>query len=139
MGADVIEPDLVSTSDGVLVARHESEISGTTDVADRPEYADRRTTKEIDGVELTGWFTEDFTLEELRGLRAVERLPELREELSRELSREIGVYPETKHPTYFDGIGLSLEEPLVEDLAEADLTGEDAPVFVQSFETANLQ
>ncbi len=102
MGADVIEPDLVSTSDGVLVARHESEISGTTDVADRPEYADRRTTKEIDGVELTGWFTEDFTLEELRGLRAVERLPELREELSRELSREIGVYPETKHPTYFD-------------------------------------
>jgi len=161
MGADYVEPDVVSTSDGVLVARHENEISGTTDVADRPEFADRQTTKVIDGVELTGWFTEDFTFEELRTLRAVERLPELREEntlydglyqvptldevfalraeLSEELGREIGVYPETKHPTYFDSIGLSLEEPLVEDLDEAGLTGEDAPVFVQSFETANLR
>jgi glycerophosphoryl diester phosphodiesterase len=161
MGADYIEPDVVSTSDGVLVARHENEISGTTDVAERPEFADRQKTKTIDGVPLTGWFTEDFTLAELRTLHAVERLPdvreentlydglyqvptldevlELREELSRELDREIGVYVETKHPTYFDGIGLSLEEPLVEDLEEAGLTDEDAPVFVQSFETANLQ
>ena len=80
MGADDIEPDIVSTAYGVLVARHENEISGTTDVADRPEFADRRRTKTVDGVELTGWFTEDFTLEELRTLRAVERLPEVREE-----------------------------------------------------------
>ncbi|SDO60057.1 glycerophosphodiester phosphodiesterase [Geodermatophilus sp. DSM 45219] len=160
MGADYIEPDVVSTADGVLVARHENEISGTTDVAERPEFADRRTTKVIDGVELTGWFTEDFTLAELRTLRAVERLPgireentlydglyevptldevlELREELSRELRRDIGVYIETKHPTYFDGIDLSLEEPLVEDLDEAGLDRRSSPVFVQSFETANL-
>lgn len=161
MGADYIEPDVVSTADGVLVARHENEISGTTDVAEREEFADRRTTKVIDGVELTGWFTEDFTLAELRTLRAVERLPEtreentlydglyevptldevleLREELSRELRREIGVYIETKHPTYFDGIDLSLEEPLVEDLDEAGLDRRSSPVFVQSFETANLR
>ncbi|MGY1710921.1 glycerophosphodiester phosphodiesterase [Geodermatophilus sp. SYSU D00758] len=161
MGADYIEPDVVSTSDGVLVARHENEISGTTDVAERPEFADRRTTRTIDGVELTGWFTEDFTLEELRGLRAVERLPEIREEntlydglyrvptldevlelraeLSRELGQEIGVYVETKHPTYFDGIGLSLEEPLLADLREAGLDHHRSPVFVQSFETANLR
>jgi glycerophosphoryl diester phosphodiesterase len=161
MGADYIEPDVVSTRDGVLVTRHENEISGTTDVAEHPEFADRRTTKVIDGVELTGWFTEDFTLAELRTLRAVERLPdvreentlydglypvptldevlELREELSRELHREVGVYIETKHPTYFDSIDLSLEEPLVADLDEAGLDRRDAPVFLQSFETANLR
>ena len=161
MGADYIEPDVVSTRDGVLVTRHENEISGTTDVAEHPEFADRRTTKVIDGVELTGWFTEDFTLAELRSLRAVERLPDVREEntlydglyqvptldevlelrgeLSRELGREVGVYIETKHPTYFDSIGLSLEEPLVEDLDEAGLDHRGAPVFVQSFETANLR
>ncbi|MCV2490789.1 glycerophosphodiester phosphodiesterase [Geodermatophilus sp. YIM 151500] len=161
MGADYIEPDVVSTKDGVLVARHENEISGTTDVAERPEFADRRTTKTVDGVELTGWFTEDFTLEELRTLRAVERLPDLREEntlydgiyavptldevlelrarLSEELGREIGVYPETKHPTYFDELGLSLEEPLVAALEEAGLDDADDPVFVQSFETTNLR
>jgi glycerophosphoryl diester phosphodiesterase len=161
MGADYIEPDVVSTRDGVLVTRHENEISGTTDVAEHPEFADRRTTKVIDGVELTGWFTEDFTLAELRTLRAVERLPdvreentlydglypvptldevlELREQLSRELHREVGVYIETKHPTYFDSIDLSLEEPLVADLDEAGLDRRDAPVFLQSFETANLR
>jgi glycerophosphoryl diester phosphodiesterase len=161
MGADYIEPDVVSTSDGVLVARHENEISETTDVAEHPEFADRRTTKTIDGVELTGWFTEDFTLAELRTLRAVERLPELREEntlydglyqvptleevlelreeLSRELGREIGVYVETKHPTYFDVIGLSLEEPLLAALEEAGLDRRRSPVFIQSFETKNLR
>ncbi|MGY1837401.1 glycerophosphodiester phosphodiesterase [Blastococcus sp. SYSU DS0510] len=161
MGADYIEPDVVSTQDGVLVARHENEISGTTDVADRPEFASRRTTKVIDGAPLTGWFTEDFTLAELRTLRAVERLPEVREEntlydglyqvptldevlelrarLSKELRREIGVYVETKHPTYFDGIGLSLEEPLMTDLREARVHKHTSPVFIQSFETANLR
>ena len=161
MGADYIECDVVSTADSVLVCRHENEISGTTDVADHPEFADREATKTVDGVELTGWFTEDFTLAELQTLRAVERLPEVREEntlydgvfpvptldemlalrteLSDELGREIGAYIETKHPTYFDGIDLSLEEPLLADLDEAELDGEDAPVFLQSFETTNLR
>jgi len=161
MGADYIEPDVVSTSDGVLVTRHENDITGTTDVADHPEFADRRTTKTVDGVPLTGWFTEDFTLAELRTLRAVERVPELREEntlydglypvptldevlelrerLSRELGREIGVYVETKHPTYFDRLGLSLEEPLLADLDQAGLDRRRSPVFLQSFETTNLR
>jgi glycerophosphoryl diester phosphodiesterase len=154
-GADVIEPDLVSTSDGVLVARHENEISGTTDVADHPEFADRRTTKVVDGQPLTGWFTEDFTLAELRTLRAVERLPEVRPENTAYDGRyriptldevlaladrlDVAVAPETKHPTYFDSIGLSLEEPLVAALDEAGLTRRRSPVLVQSFETANLR
>jgi glycerophosphoryl diester phosphodiesterase len=161
LGADYIEPDLVSTKDGVLVARHENEISGTTDVAERPEYADRRQTKTIDGTELTGWFTEDFTLAELKTLRAVERIPDLRQENTlydgryqvptlqevidlakrarRDTGRTIGIYPETKHPTYFDSVGLSLEEPLVRTLRRNGLAGKDAPVFVQSFETRNLR
>ena len=158
--ADYIEPDLVSTKDGVLVARHENEIGGTTDVADQPEFADRRTTKTIDGVALTGWFTEDFTLAELKTLRAVERIPGVRPQNTTfnglyavptfdevlDLARHsrtcaggaVGVYPETKHPTYFDGIGLSLEEPL---LAGLDANGYEAgdPVFLQSFETTNLR
>jgi glycerophosphoryl diester phosphodiesterase len=160
-GADYVEPDLVSTRDGELVARHENEISGTTDVASRPEFADRRTTKTIDGVPLTGWFTEDFTLAELRTLRAVERIPGTRQEntlydgryavptlqevldLVREASRRerrtIGVYPETKHPTYFASIGLPLEEPLVEVLERNGYRGPRDAVFVQSFEVGNLQ
>jgi glycerophosphoryl diester phosphodiesterase len=161
MGADYVEPDLVSTRDGVLVARHENEISGTTDVASRPEFAGRRTTKAIDGQPLTGWFTEDFTLRELRTLRAKERIPQLRQRntiydgryrvptfqevidltqrLSRELHREIGIYPETKHPTYFRSIGLALEEPLVRALRRNRLDGRRDKVFVQSFETSNLK
>jgi glycerophosphoryl diester phosphodiesterase len=161
MGADYVEPDLVSTSDGVLVARHENEISGTTDVADHPEFADRRTTKVIDGVAVTGWFTEDFTLAELRRLRARERLPELRpgntaydgryqvptlqeiinlvREESHRRHRRIGIYPETKHPTYFQSIGLPLEEPLVRTLRRNGLAHRHAPVYIQSFETANLR
>ena len=161
MGADYIEPDLVSTRDGVLVARHENEISGTTDVADRREFADRRTTKTIDGRAVTGWFTEDFTLAELRTLRAVERLPDVRSDNTRydgryqvptfdevlqlvrtegrRRGRPVGVYPETKHPSYFDAIGLSLEEPLVRALKKHGLDRRTAPVFVQSFETANLR
>jgi glycerophosphoryl diester phosphodiesterase len=161
MGADYIEPDLVTTKDGVLVARHENEIGGTTDVADHPEFADRRTTKVVDGVALTGWFTEDFTLAELKTLRAVERIPDLRQENTvydgryevptlqevidlarsenRRAGRTVGIYPETKHPTYFDSIGLSLEEPLVRTLRRNGLTGRGAPVFIQSFETGNLQ
>jgi len=161
MGADYIEPDLVSTKDGVLVARHENEISTTTNVADKPEFAVRKTTKNIDGISLTGWFTEDFTLAELKTLRATERIPQLRPRntafngrytvptfqeildlrarLSRELGREVGVYPETKHPTYFQGIGLPLEQPLVRALRRNDLDHRNAPVFVQSFETGNLK
>ncbi|TNM64302.1 glycerophosphodiester phosphodiesterase [Streptomyces sp. NP160] len=161
MGADFIEPDLVSTKDGVLVDRHEPEISGTTDVADHPEFADRRATKTIDGVAHTGWFTEDFTLAELKTLRAVERLPELRqrntpydgayevptfeevlqlrERLSAELGREVGVIPEIKHGTYFDELGLSQEERVVQALRAHGLDREDAPAAVQSFEVGNLE
>lgn len=161
MGADYIEPDLVSTKDGVLVARHENEISGTTDVAERPEFAGRLSTRSVDGRIITGWFTEDFTLAELKTLRAKERLPQVRPDNTRydgrfhvptldevlELVRwesrrrgtTIGVYPETKHPTYFDSIGLSLEEPLARALRVHGLDRPDAPVFVQSFETGNLR
>jgi glycerophosphoryl diester phosphodiesterase len=161
MGADYVEPDLVSTKDGVLVARHENEISGTTDVADHPEFADRRTTKVVDGHEVTGWFTEDFTLAELKTLRAEERLPDVRpgntrydgryqvptfdevlDLVARESRRRgevVGVYPETKHPTYFDSVGLSLEEPLVESLQRHHLNRPNARVYIQSFETGNLR
>jgi glycerophosphoryl diester phosphodiesterase len=161
-GADFIEPDLVSTRDGVLVARHENQISGTTDVAAHEEFAARRRTQRIDGVEITGWFTEDFTLAELSTLRARERLPELRpgnarhdgefaiptfEEILSLLAQVnaarraqgrplVGVYPETKHPTHFAALGLHLEPPLLALLAQK---GAGAPVFIQSFETGNLE
>lgn len=160
-GADYIEPDLVSTRDGVLVARHENEISGTTDIADHPEFADRRTTKTIDGRPVTGWFTEDFTLAELKTLRAKERLPQVRPEntaydgryavptlvqvirlVQREeerTGRKIGIAPETKHPTYFDSIGLSMEEPLVRILDRFGLDSKRSPVALQSFEVGNLR
>ena len=211
LGADYIEPDLVSTKDGVLVARHENEISGTTDVAAHGEFASRKKTKVIDGASVTGWFTEDFTLRELKTLRAKERIPALRPEnakfdgefasrkktkvidgasvtgwftedftlrelktlrakerlpdlrpqntkydgkfeiptfeevldlrarLSRKLHRPLGVYPETKHPTYFRSIGLPLEPALVRSLNRNGLNHRRAPVFVQSFETGNLR
>ncbi|MEQ4300120.1 glycerophosphodiester phosphodiesterase [Plantactinospora sp. B6F1] len=161
LGADFIEPDLVCTRDGVLVARHENEISGTTDVAAHPEFAARRTTKTIDGTSVTGWFTEDFTLAELRTLRARERLPQIRatntafdgqlpvptlqevvdlaRDESRRLGRTIGIYPETKHPSYFRSIGLPLEEPLVRVLGKNGMTGRADPVIIQSFETASLR
>jgi glycerophosphoryl diester phosphodiesterase len=155
MGADFIEPDLVSTRDHVLVARHENEISGTTDVADHPEFADRKATKTIDGVALTGWFTEDFTLAELRTLRAKERIPLLRpdntafdglfqvptfqEVIDLAKGAGVGIYPETKHPTYFDSIGLSLEEPLLAALGANGYQGPKAKVFIQSFEVGNLK
>ena len=148
VGADFIEPDVVATRDGRLVARHENEISGTTDVADRPEFASRRAVKEIDGVTSDGWFTEDFSLAELRTLRVRERLPALRgtaydgrwviptveEVVALAASAGVGVYPETKHPSYFASIGLPLEEPL---LAALEATG--GPVFIQSFEAGNLR
>lgn len=152
-GADFIEPDLVPTRDGTLVARHENEISGTTDVAARAEFADRKATKTIDGVSVTGWFTEDFTLAELKTLRARERLPELRgtandgrfeiptlgEIIALAKARGVGIYPETKHPSYFASIGLSLEPKLVAALDAAGWRNADAPVFIQSFEVNNLK
>jgi glycerophosphoryl diester phosphodiesterase len=156
MGADFIEPDLVSTKDGVLIARHENEIGGTTDV--EVKFPARRTTRTIDGQTVSGWFTEDFTLAEIKTLRARERLPfrshaydgqfaiptfdeviELAQRLGRELNRPIGVYPETKHPTYFRGIGLPLEEKLIASLAKHGWDRKDAPVFIQSFEPDSLR
>jgi glycerophosphoryl diester phosphodiesterase len=160
MGADYMEPDLVSTRDGVLVCRHEPEIGGTTDVASHPEFAARRTTVLLDGVATTGWFTHDFTLAELKTLRAVERLPavrqhntmyngrfevptfqemlDLRVRLSHELGRDIGVIPETKHPTYFKRLGLELEPKLVGILRRNRLDRHGANVWIQSFEAQNL-
>jgi glycerophosphoryl diester phosphodiesterase len=161
MGADYIEPDLVSTKDGKLVTRHENEIGGTTDVSAHPEFTARKATKVIDGVPLTGWFTEDFTLAELKTLRAKERIADVRQRntlydgrfpvatfqevidlsrrLSRELGRDVGIYPETKHPTYFQDIGLPLEPKLVDILDRNGLNRRGAKVFVQSFEVGNLK
>ena len=160
-GADYIEPDVVATKDGQLVARHENEIGGTTDVCVHPEFAERRTTKIIDGRAATGWFTEDFTLAELKTLRAKERLPQIRGgntdfdglypiatldevvDLARHSrtpdGRRIGVYPETKHPTYFADLGLALEDRLVDVLEENGYADADVPAAIQSFETQNLQ
>lgn len=160
-GADVIEPDLVLTKDGVFVDRHENEIGGTTDVERHPEFAARKTTKVIDGVQTTGWFTEDFTLAELKTLRARERLPAFRPSsatfdgqepiltfdevaaiaraASARTGRTIAVAPELKHPTYFAGIGLSMEDAFVAELERLDLTGADAPIIVQCFEVGPLE
>jgi glycerophosphoryl diester phosphodiesterase len=160
-GADFIEPDLVPTKDGVLVARHENNITETTDVANHSEFAARKATKTIDGEAMTGWFTEDFTLAELKTLRARERLPKLRpdntkfdgqaeiptldevialaKKASKETGRTIGIYPETKHPTYFASIGLPVEQRLVDKLKAAGWDRADAPVFIQSFEVNNLK
>jgi glycerophosphoryl diester phosphodiesterase len=162
-GADYIEPDLVMTKDGVLVARHENEIGGTTDVAGHPEFAARRRSQVIDGETMTGWFTEDFTLAELRTLRARERLPELRpanvaydgqftvptfDEImelvvetnrGRDPAHRLGVYPETKHPAHFSSIGLALEHPVLDALARHGYGAKGSPVFVQSFDPNNLR
>jgi glycerophosphoryl diester phosphodiesterase len=156
MGADFIEPDLVSTKDGVLIARHENEIGATTDVAGR--FSNRKRTKTVEGQPVTGWFTEDFTLAEIKTLRARERLvtrshaydgqfpiPTFNEviALARELGsgrgRKVGIYPETKHPAYFRSIGVALEPPLVASLAAHGWNRRDAPVFIQSFEAGNLR
>lgn len=154
MGADFIEADLVSTRDGVLVARHENEISGTTDVALHPEFADRRTEKVVDTMALEGWFTEDFTLAELKTLRARERMPQIRPDNAAydgqfeiptlqeimDLARRgnVGIYPETKHPSYFQRIGLPLEGPLLWALETNGYNHPNARVFIQSFESGNL-
>ena len=158
MGADFIEPDLVATKDGVLVARHEPNITGTTDVATRPEFASRKTTKNVDGVNEEGWFVSDFTLAELKTLRAVQPLsdrdqsyngkfliPTLEEVLDlakaegTKAGRTVGVYPETKHPTYHAKLGLPLEDRLLAVLAKYGYTTKASPVIVQSFEVSNLK
>ncbi len=170
-GVDFIEPDLVMTGDGVLVARHENEIGGTTDVAAHPRFATRHTRKLIDGTEVQGWFTEDFTLAELKTLRARERIPEVRPgnarfdgqfeiptleeiltlvqgveaqrarraaQLRAAMPQRIGVYPETKHPSYFAARALAMEAPLVATLERFGYRGRAAPVWLQSFEVSNL-
>ncbi|MFF1281070.1 glycerophosphodiester phosphodiesterase [Streptomyces sp. NPDC058299] len=162
LGADIVEAgDLVPTKDGHLVCRHEPEIGGTTDVASHPEFADRRTTKVLDGVSTTGWFTEDFTLAELKTLRAVERVPANRphntlyngrwqiptfeevlqwqDEQTRRRGRQVWIYPETKHPTYFRGLGLPLEERVAKLLRKYGKDGRNAPVILQSFEPTSIQ
>jgi glycerophosphoryl diester phosphodiesterase len=160
MGVSYVDVDLVPTKDGQLVARHEPEIGGTTDVADHPEFASRKKTEVIDGVSLTGWFTEDFTLAELKTLRAKERIPEnrpnnqlyngrfevptyqevldLTRRLGRELHRTLGTYPEVKHSTHFQQLGNPVEPKLVSILNRNGLNRPDAPVAIQSFEVANL-
>jgi len=162
-GADYIEPDLVMTRDGVLVARHENEIGGTTDVAQHPAFAARRRTQVIDGESFTGWFTEDFTLSEIKTLRARERLGELRpqnrqfdgrfavptfDEIMQLVmsanrhpgrNRPVGVYPETKHPAHFAAIGLPQELSLLDTLQRYQYAKPGAPVFIQSFDPGNLQ
>lgn len=157
LGVDAIEPDIVATRDGVLVLRHENEISGTTDVAARPEFADRRATKRVDGVNLTGWFTEDFTWAELSTLRAVERLPQLRQASAafdraepilrlRDLlemldaaaertGRAISVVAEVKHPTYFASIGTPLDELVADELKAWD---DGDRIIVECFEQTVL-
>lgn len=170
-GANFIEPDLVSTKDGVLVARHENAIAilnadgsireSTTDISDRPEFASRKATKTVDGAVITGWFTEDLTLAELKTLRARERIPAIRpanvayngqfqvptfqevidlaKAKAAERGRTIGVYPETKHPTYFKSIGLPLEKRLIDVLIQNGWNSRAAPVFLQSFEVGSLK
>lgn len=158
MGADFIEPDLVVTKDGELVARHEPNITATTDVSARPEFANRKKTRKVDGVAETGWFVTDFTLAELRTLRAKQpnpardpsfnnqfTIPTFREilELAKAESvrtgRTIGVYPETKHPTYHVDASLPIEPRLLMILAEYGYTKKESPVIIQSFEVANLK
>ena len=172
LGADFIEPDLVLTRDGVFIARHENVLAlvdpvdgklveATTNVHTLAKFAARRTTKYVDGKQLTGWFTEDFTLDEIKQLRARERIPRLRplnvryddrfeiptlqevidlaKRRGAERGRTIGIYPETKHPSYHAAVGLTMEDRLVALLQANDWNRADAPVFVQSFEVANLR
>ena len=158
LGADYIEPDLVSTKDGVLIARHEPNLKDSTDVASRPEFADRKKKLLVDGVEEEGWFAPDFTLAEIKTLRAVQQRADrpqefngqfsiptfeeilvLREKLSKQAGREVGIYPETKHPSWHAAQQLALEPALLAGLKKHGLNRKNAPVFIQSFESANLK
>ena len=157
-GVDFIEPDVVATKDGVLIARHEPMLSGTTDVSERPEFAARKTTRKVDGIDTTDWFAGDFTLAEIKTLRAKQAfadrdqshngkyaIPTLQEVIdlakaeSARTGRTIGIMPETKHPLYHSAIGLPLEDRLLDVLKAAGWTEKNAPVVIQSFETGNLK
>lgn len=156
-GADFIEPDLVPTKDGVLIARHENEISETTDVSRHPEFASRKRTNTVDGMTGTSWFTEDFTLKELKTLKTRARTREGKqfdnqyqivsfEEIlkfvkqeERRTGRKIGIYPETKHPSYFRRIGLPIEETMLRQLNQYGYNRADSPCYIQSFEVSNLR
>ena len=159
-GADFIEPDLVMTKDGVMVARHEGLLTETTDVARRPEFAARRVSKTIDGITETGWFVEDFTLAELKTLRAVERLPAIRKDNTRydgffqvltwdeiidfaatveaTTGKTIGLIPEIKHSSYFASIGLPMEDAFLKSIDAHEYTRR-CPLVIQSFEISNLK
>jgi len=158
LGADFVEPDLVSTKDGVLIARHEPNLIATTNVKDLPKFASRKRVAIIDGAAEEGFFASDFTLAEIKELRAVQpmaqrdhgfdgayKIPTLREVIllvkrkTLEKGRTIGIYPETKHPTYHKSLGLPLEDKLLDELTMAGWNDRAAPVFIQSFETANLR
>jgi glycerophosphoryl diester phosphodiesterase len=161
MGADIVEQDVVPTKDGHLVCRHENDITATTDVSAHPEFADRKTTKTVDGTKLTGWFTEDFTLAELKTLRAKERIPGTRQRNTlydgrwevptfeevlqwadregRKRGRKVWLYVETKHPTYFRKLGLGLEERVAKLLRRYGRDTKDAALFLQSFEPSSIQ
>jgi glycerophosphoryl diester phosphodiesterase len=161
MGADFVEPDLVPTKDSALVARHENEISTTTDIADHPEFKDRRKTKTIDGEPVTGWFTEDLTLSELKTLRAKDRMPKIRQHntiynghytiptfqeiidlvkrKSAEQHRTIGIYPEVKHPSYFASINQSTEQSMLDILERNGYKDKTDQVFIQCFEPSTLK
>ncbi|RVE50562.1 hypothetical protein evm_004789 [Chilo suppressalis] len=161
MGADYIEPDIVMTKDGYIIARHDNQLDLTTDVATRLEFASRYRTQIVDGTNVSGWFTEDFTLAEVKTLRAIERIPAMRpgnarmdlafevptlEEIidlaksMRTIScREVGIYPEIKHPSHFQRLGLAMEKPLVDLLHSNGYVRRDAPVYIQSFEISNLK
>ncbi|HLD66390.1 MAG TPA: glycerophosphodiester phosphodiesterase [Pseudomonas sp.] len=160
-GADYIEPDLVMSQDGHLVARHDNELGLTTDVSRHPEFAARKRSQMVDGVSLSGWFSEDFSLAELKTLRAIERIPAIRpgnarlddafeiptlqeiidlvKSLQLSQQRSIGLYPETKHPTHFQRLGLALEKPLLRTLTRNGYLNRRAPVYIQSFEVENLK
>jgi glycerophosphoryl diester phosphodiesterase len=157
LGADFIEPDLVITQDGVLIARHEPDLTGTTDVASHPEFADRKTAKMLDGVLVTGWFAEDFTLAEIKTLRAKEQLSfrdhsydglypistlgeiiSLVKNVEAATGTRIGIYPETKHPTYFAEQGYNISQMLIDELVGANFTDPNR-VYIQSFEVSNLK
>lgn len=157
-GADFIEPDLVTTKDGVLIARHEPNITNTTDVATRPEFASRKNKRKVDGAEEDGWFASDFTLAEIKTLRAkqaaaerdashngkfsiptLEEIIALAKEQSAKTGRTVGIYPETKHPTYHNDLNLNLEDRLLAILAKHGYTQQNSPVIIQSFEVANLK
>jgi glycerophosphoryl diester phosphodiesterase len=156
LGADYVEPDLVATKDGHLIARHEPNITNTTDV--RTKFPERETTKTVDGVQETGFFASDFTLKEIKTLRALQTFPERPQQFngrfkiptlsevielvqreSKRRHRRIGIYPETKHPTYHQRLRLALERPLVRILDRYDLDKRKSPVFIQSFEQSNLK